>query len=50
MTSASHAGGVWLDKNELETLAALASATGQASGQAAGVMMGMMMAPQHSGP
>ncbi len=40
-------GGVWLDKQELETLVNLATATGQASGQATGVMMGMMMAPNH---
>jgi hypothetical protein len=43
-------GGVWLDQNELETLAAMASATGHASGQAAGVMLGMAMAPQHTSP
>jgi len=41
-------GGVWLDKDELEALAAMASAQGQASGQACGVMLGMAMAPHHS--
>jgi Zn-finger nucleic acid-binding protein len=41
-------GGVWLDKGELEALAAMASAQGQASGQACGVMLGMAMAPHHA--
>jgi len=40
-------GGVWLDKTELESLAAMASAKGQASGHACGVMMGMAMVPHH---
>ena len=41
-------GGVWLDKSELESLVAFATATGHASGQGAGIMLGMMMAPHHS--
>ena len=45
----SGCGGVWLDKDELEALAAIASATGQASGQASGMIMGMAMAPHHHG-
>lgn len=43
----SGCGGVWLDKHELEALAAIASATGQATGQASGMILGMAMAPHH---
>ncbi|MEX2111800.1 MAG: zf-TFIIB domain-containing protein [Pirellulales bacterium] len=40
-------GGVWLDQQELESLAAMAAVSGQASGQAAGVILGMSMPPRH---
>ncbi len=38
-------GGVWLDKQELESLAAMAAASGQVSGQAAGMILGMTTSP-----
>jgi hypothetical protein len=43
----SSCGGVWLDKSELESLVAIASAAGMASGQGTGMVVGMMMDSHH---